>query len=540
MNNLIKRMWLAATISAITISSSATNFFVKSDAPSGNNGSSWENALCFSDFLADIASADGTIANGDAVHFAAGTYLVNETTGITLKNKWVSLIGGYPDNLSGNETPEIVYPSATPSVLSADINGNGTADEGDARNLFFIQTTKDNLSASARTILIKGFSLIGGYYAGTKGTEVGAICADMTNDVVVKNCLFSGYVSVNGGGAYSNSGSKTYFSDCVFSDNTAGDAGAAIRLTKRGDAAKVFDASVTLDRCAIVNNHITKQSGAGGSAIRHTAGNLYIINSTIANNSAYAKAAIDVSDNVKVNILSSTIANNSVELPETGSAIHAVGTPEIYTTNSYILACANAADAPAITIEAMTQKVSNSIKTDGANIIGLCSFSGADGFVDDSNSIWTNDNYSADNTAEAKLGNCQLTEVNGTKVIAPLAEEGTYDTETVGYCTFNSPFTVDKTLDQTGAQRRATGFTNPGAYDIVLGPQSGCVSPKASQGHIATLGNGLYRISFSEFKVFNISGRLVVSGRGDCIDLSDMPRGLYIVNTPTANTKVIR
>ncbi|MEZ3521394.1 MAG: hypothetical protein K1V78_07855 [Muribaculaceae bacterium] len=152
----------------------AAKWFVKVDAPDGNDGKTWETAFNLADCISKISEMN----TGDDVYFAGGEYFYPQlqasgnamVTGIKMQNKPVNLHGGFPADLSGTAVPELSYPTDTPTILNGDRNGNGKADEGDMRNLIFVQTTKAEtaLLQNPQQCLIEGFTLKNAYYAVTK------------------------------------------------------------------------------------------------------------------------------------------------------------------------------------------------------------------------------------------------------------------------------------------------------------------------------------------------------------------------------------
>ncbi len=548
----------ATMLVASSLSASAASWFVKVDAPSGNDGTTWETAFNLADCITKMAD----MSKGDNVYFAGGTYYYPEkqasgnalVTGLKMQNNPVNLHGGYPADLTGTTVPELTYPTTTPTVLNGDRNGNGIADEGDMRNLIFVQTTKaeTSLLSNPQKVLIEGFVLTGAYYNGTKLTELGAINVDMTHLVTVRNCIFRGNRSVNAGAAFSNSGSQTHFIDCIFEDNEGQSAGIAVNQSKRGDADSYFKPMAVLERCLITGNRgVGTGSVAGGSAIRQNAGSIYILNSTITGNSGYKQASIHMNDATQLYIASSTIADNEVELPETGSAIYATGTPKIRVINSYILGLQNYDDVPAINLADMTTKVSNVLVSDGGNIFGCCNFSAAaDGGEAFDNNFASDviitgyDNYSDSNTPYSVFGRSGLQDKGGfSKVLVPQEFTRYYnrsDFAGLVVAEYKCPVQVSDEVDQRDVMRPAVIAV--GAYDAE-GTGSGveAASVKSKLG-ISAIGNGLYRLSdaAASIRVYDLSGRLMLSSEGEIVNLCSFASGVYIVEADGLTCKLVR
>lgn len=534
---------------SFTFNANATNFFVKVDAPSNNNGLSWESAFNIADFITAIGTS---VLDGDAVFFAGGVYYPSKTTGIKMQNIALTLKGGYPTNLSGTDTPELAYPTATPTVLNGDNNNDGVPNTGDVRNAIYVQTTDKPLMATKRDILIQGFTLKGCYYSGTNAYEAGAICADCTQSVTLRNCTFTGNECVNGGGAaFSNSGSKSYLKDCIIENNKTGDAGAAVRSTKRGSAAAYFTASVTIERSLLADNELTKVPAAGasvsgGSAIRLSSGDMWILNSTIANNKGYNKAAIDMDSGTNLYVGSSTIANNqnaNTSAP-LGSAIHATTLATIKILNS-ILVGVKGSTEPVVYFEGLPTKSSSQFVSSGANIVGACTFVGGDGFVDDQQSIWDTqyDDQKASNTYENLFGNNTLADNGGfSKTLVLTSPKSLFEVSWIeGFFTqeYNCPFEVDESVDQRNVIRSAN--TIVGAYDSAITPNSTQDVVNESNLTLIYYGNSIYSIkgATSVINVLDINGRFIKIEKENIVDMSNLPKGFYLLSTKGKTFKII-
>lgn len=108
----------------------ATDYYVSVEGSGEKNGSSWENAIAFTDMCGKI----NEYQNGDVFYFQGGTYYVPAKVP-TVSNGY-SFIGAT---------------TGTPTVFSGDVNGDGVANEGDAPSLLFIQlATKNGSGAEVR------------------------------------------------------------------------------------------------------------------------------------------------------------------------------------------------------------------------------------------------------------------------------------------------------------------------------------------------------------------------------------------------------
>lgn len=241
-----------------------TNYYVKADANDLKSGNSWLTAMNFSDFQKKLN--DGTIKDGDVICFTGGIYRLS--TPIVLKNMSITLKGGFPTNLKGTAIPEISYPVLMPTIITGDANFDGKPSEGDCRNIFYI----DNSDAPnvERNILIQGFNISGCYYSGENTYESGAICANLTHNVTIRNCIIQGNKCVQGVAAgFSNSGSVVHLIDCVLQDNESHDGGAAINSSSKSSSVNGtvvnYVPKTIVERCQITDNQIA--TSANNSAL---------------------------------------------------------------------------------------------------------------------------------------------------------------------------------------------------------------------------------------------------------------------------------
>lgn len=258
----MKRTLISLLALAAMLPAAATTYFVKCDASDGTSGTTWPAAMNLQGFIDRLGS--GAFADGDVVCFAGGVYRMPSAAPIVISGLDITLRGGYAPDLRMKETPELIYPTATPTLLTADVNLSGRPDEGDARNIFYI----DNSAApdAPRRVTVEGFTLTGCYYAGTNAYEAGAVVAELTRGVTLRHCTIEGNVCVNGGGAgFTASGSDVHAVDCILRHNEAGDAGAAIRAARRTTSSGTpVDPTVIVERCLIADNSLTAVPGTAG------------------------------------------------------------------------------------------------------------------------------------------------------------------------------------------------------------------------------------------------------------------------------------
>ncbi|MCM1036794.1 MAG: hypothetical protein NC406_05645 [Bacteroides sp.] len=234
----------------------AAKWFVKVDGSATTAGTTWAGAWNLATLNARLA--DGTVAEGDEIYFAGGLYRSKATEAeITITHKHLTLRGGYPPDSRVNLTPELDYPTDTPTIFTGDANGSGEPDVYDVRNIFRIDGSAD--PAAARRIVIEGFTLQSCFYDGDKAYESGAVCAELARGVELRHCIIEGNRTMAGGGAgLSVSGSAVHVADCIFTANRAGDAGAAIRATPRtGAGGAVYDPLLIVERSTLDGNELT-------------------------------------------------------------------------------------------------------------------------------------------------------------------------------------------------------------------------------------------------------------------------------------------
>lgn len=189
-----------------------------------NNGTSWADA--FTDLETALASA---CSPGTQIWVAAGTYTPNTQAGIFLPDG-VELYGGF----NGTETLLTQRDwTANLTVLSGDIDGDGTLAGGNAYHILFAQAI-----TSAR---VDGFTLtLGNANAGSSPDNDGA--AMLLQNVAameVFNCIFTENEATDDGGAILSIDTQLFVENCEFTNNTAGGLGGAIYQPNSGASGHV-------------------------------------------------------------------------------------------------------------------------------------------------------------------------------------------------------------------------------------------------------------------------------------------------------------
>lgn len=353
----------------------ATDYYVSVDGSGEKSGSSWENAIAFTEMYSNINTK---YKNGDVFYFQGGTYYIPAKVP-TVSNGY-SFIGAT---------------TGTPTVFSGDVNGDGVATEGDASTLLFIQLATKNGDTSKHFVL-KNITFTGAY---VNQTRTSALRVDNSGWVDVQNCIFDKNISVyskdnnHGGPACLLERSTVNFTDCKFTNNESVGRGGAIKLTS-DVSTKGY---TNLLRCLVSGN----KAKTLGSAIFFNHGQeLNIINSIVAENKSGTEGEIGAIFSIgadktyarRITIINSTIAGN-------------IGGPQVLGRKDAAIRIANSiivgdGTTPAISLQEKPTQVLSA----GYNIIGMYQ-------VDDaSTTVWkTSDFVSDDNTLNSIFGNNAVT-----------------------------------------------------------------------------------------------------------------------------------
>lgn len=353
----------------------ATDYYVSVDGSGEKNGSSWENAIAFTEMCSNINTK---YKNGDVFYFQGGTYYVPAKVP-TVSNGY-SFIGAT---------------TGTPTVFSGDVNGDGVATEGDASTLLFIQLATKNGDTSKHFVL-KNITFTGAY---VNQTRTSALRVDNSGWVDVQNCIFDKNISVyskdnnHGGPACLLERSTVNFTDCKFTNNESVGRGGAIKLTS-DVSTKGY---TNLLRCLVSGN----KAKTLGSAIFFNHGQeLNIINSVITENVSGTEGEVGAIFSIgadsnyarQITLVNSTVAGNMG-----GAQVLGRKDAAIRIANSIIVGDGT---TPAISLQEKPKQVLSK----GYNIIGMYQ-------VDDaSTTAWkTSDFVSDDNTLSSIFGSNAVT-----------------------------------------------------------------------------------------------------------------------------------
>lgn len=279
-------------------------YFVKVDGT--GSGTSWDDAMSGGQLFTMLAN--NSIKKSADIYMAAGTYKVGKTSSSFISiGSAVNIHGGYNPASTGYTT-SISYPSAFETIISGDINGDGIANNGDARLVEvtsivpvtfsgitfkggYLSTSTHSDASGANISVRPGITILNGGSVNmeycniedcvseiTGGSDAGGAGLYISNGIMKMNkCVMKGNKADNRGGAirlFVSRGhdTKLYMNNCLFTDNgIKGDFGGAIHVSGACD--------VFMNNCTLVNNY-AKFGGAG----INSGGRVVMMNSTLANN----------------------------------------------------------------------------------------------------------------------------------------------------------------------------------------------------------------------------------------------------------------
>lgn len=310
----------------------ATDYYVSVEGSGDKKGSSWENAIAFTDMCGKI----NEYKDGDVFYFQGGTYVPTEVPTVS---KGYSFIGGFPSTMTGTNHELPSYPSVTPTVFNGGKTKSGLL-------TFGYTDGKKDLASSVRIqgIEFTGVSIVKG------GTNQSALKLIRCKDVQVENCRFYENVSEadktvgdTGGPASLSVSSIVVFRNCQFFNNSSKGRGGAVKL--KGTVKNVGE--TTFDGCLFKENSV----GYMGSAIFMNHGKkMNIVNTIIEGNNATDEsgelgAVFVVTPGDYANML--RIANSTIAGNKGGAQVVGRNGADIMIANSIIV---GDVDTPAIRI----------------------------------------------------------------------------------------------------------------------------------------------------------------------------------------------
>lgn len=263
--------------------------YVDHTATGANDGSSWASAF------KELRSALAAAWYGNSIRVAAGTYKpdLDLATGLhtgdraaafSLRNG-VPIYGGFPSGGGGWQDRN---PAAFPTILSGDLDGDGSADAGDSCS---IVVAPSGLDAS---VVLDGFTVSGAYHKdGCAGTGGGMRIE--SSSPTVSRCIFTGNLAVSGGGGIGvTDGGAPAIVNCAFLGNVSEFHGGALFSTQSspvivnstfdsniavihdGGGIYVWDGTPKVSSCTFTRNQASK-----GGAIASITSALAITNSIL-------------------------------------------------------------------------------------------------------------------------------------------------------------------------------------------------------------------------------------------------------------------
>ena len=335
----------------------ATDYYVSVEGSGVKDGSSWENAIAFTEMYSNINTK---YQNGDVFYFQGGTYVPSDAKGIT---KGYTFIGGFPSTMKGTNHELPSYPSVTPTVFNGEKTKSGLLTFGtDVKSGWSVTS-----SIRIQGIEFTGVSIVKG------GTNQSALKLIRCKDVQVENCRFYENVSEadktvgdTGGPASLSVSSIIVFKNCQFFNNSSKGRGGAVKL--KGTVKNVGE--TTFDGCLFKENSV----GYMGSAIFMNHGKkMNIVNTIIEGNNATDEsgelgAVFIVTPGDYNNML--RIANSTIAGNKGGAQVVGRNGADIMIANSIIVGDVN---TPAIRIadkNTVSDPKSRQSLSCGYNIIG--------------------------------------------------------------------------------------------------------------------------------------------------------------------------
>lgn len=433
----------------------ATDYFITPEGNGSKDGSTWENAMGFSDFMGImVCPTTDEVHNENVYFFAVGNYEFTKTGFIF--NSGLTLKGGY-DATTGElaESGRTVFDgkNKTRSNGAFFLQPNSLQNEaGKARtvrisnidfenfvtnNVWRNGDTKWNYGMPSALYIVKcGYAEITDCnFRNNQCVATGTYMDDNQKDsdgkATAHDKIMAGAVSLNRVNAV--------FRNCSFTGNI-GSQGGAVKLFYDMGGAITKNLYTTFDRCYFANNK-TSDSGAAIMA-RHTM-RVNIINTTIVDNESQMGGGIFINglgtyENV-LNVVSSTVAGNTAG---TGSQIYTGGKTVINVANSIIVAKDDVA--------AISDKIETAGYTfQGNNLIGDV----AEGYT-----ASESDDISAVNNYQAVFGSNVLA-ANGTLTPIKFKEGMAADAIASIVAAESWNYSVDCSVDQLG-DARVTNTSN--------------------------------------------------------------------------------
>jgi len=290
-------------------------------------GTSWEQAVTIS----NLRKAFSAFGAGDTIFVKGGTIQLEAITDRWDITRGITIIGGFDPNATGTVTALPHYPSATPTIISGDINKDGKPSSGDAPALIRVNFEND-LNA---VFVLQGFDLVNTYYDNIEEAEKdletymaeSSALRIICGTAYVKNCHIYNHITPNNRGSQCVTvvGAKAHLMDCELHDCICLSRGALVRSRSyfigKVESNPILP-SLVLERCCLYNannmggdGQTVNTAGEYGGAVHVSTGDVFGINCTFVNNTTYSKggavrAAASGSVPSNIAFISCTFGNN--------------------------------------------------------------------------------------------------------------------------------------------------------------------------------------------------------------------------------------
>ena len=558
----------------ICTSAFAENYFITPTGSGAGDGSSWEDAAAG----ADINEILSGLEPGDNVYFKAGTYGGSSTDIVP----GLTVIGGFPATAKGTDISGY-NPAANLTVF--DCQGKNV---NSAKAYVRVVASDDQkeLTTTIKGITISGAKSIlssDGSNSRSNPHILGSAFYCSNAKVILEDVVFKGNTSAVGGVVVAAENSKFLAKHCKWIDNV-NDYWTHFPDAGLGFTAVCFTAlpsivinpgrtTSILDGCVFTGNKIegdSKNKSKWGGLIN-------IVDRT--NNKDYS--AMSYSDLIAVNNI---FDGSELEIFQKGACLR-------QGMRSYILLAYNTlygfrASDPALgttisfhgdnvlTYMGCNIVVDNSNTVENNYAIGLDGNlrSSSDTFAYTSTSFGYNtvsgttpnkkpesfftvptDQWNVTDGEATVFGGNKLTAKGNTMVIEPVKAYADVKMAEVNDAfkatsfpnefidVFGDKYSVDLTVDITGAKRSATTYR--GAYDPTAtgeGTGIGEMSSSSDTLSIEKIGNNIYKVNNGNATVYNVAGQVVCTDTNGIIDLSSASTGVYIISSNGKSQKIVK
>ncbi|MBP3638914.1 MAG: right-handed parallel beta-helix repeat-containing protein [Muribaculaceae bacterium] len=518
------RLLLAsAVLATASISAYADTFYVSPEGAGEKTGVDAENAMGVAEFRAAAAAQ----VEGTVFEFAGGTYDITKPI-LFPQNQSVTLLG----NAEGERT---VF-----SAANADPDATVAAKAYNAGILFINTVVGDQSEAETPLYPVKISNIDFCDLTTNKSTNDGALIIsaigiDNSGYVEIENCNFKNNVSTTkqGGPAISSNRSTVYVRNCNFENNKAGGRGGAVNL-RTDKAAKGI---TVFENCLFNGNEVNGTDGMGGAVFAAQAKNVTISGCTFTGNKATLKGSVLFANGhpaggyaANMFIINSTIADNPAE---DGPAImigNGSNVGQLYIVNNVIVQ--KATEARAATDDVITPQDGGTlaITSGGYNYLGTV--------VSGTDTEWAKTTDQQGKDYASIFGTNVLNTTTG--LIKPKTyvqgATGTELAEAVAEWALPAHYTVDAERGEDVAPG-AGAFTqqqvSTGIADI---------ANDADAVKVIALGGGNYTVAGYEgaVEVYSVSGARVLTAVAPELNLSGLASGVYIVRAGKTVAKVVR